>query len=79
MREQWQAGKPMRGTARGLTACYNLSGGGKRVLWEKLSMPLMKANYCGSSSGQVVVHFEPLRHMECAYYVAGTLRVPSQR
>ena len=26
------------------------------------------------ASGQVVVHFEPLRHMECAYYVAGTLR-----
>ncbi len=28
---------------------------------------------------QVVVQFEPPRHTECAYYVAGTLRVPSPR
>ena len=27
----------------------------------------------------VVVQFEPPRHTECAYYVAGTLRVPSPR
>ena len=30
-------------------------------------------------STKVVVQFEPPRHTECAYYVAGTLRVPSPR
>ncbi len=51
---------------------------------ESQNEPVPARSRLGSKSFEprrrrVVVQFEPPRHTECAYYVAGTLRVPSPR